>query len=205
MGTQVSQNACDIVLMDDNFASTVVAIKWGRNVYDSVCKFLQFQLTVNIVAIIVAMLGAIVYQASPLGAIQMLWVNLIMDSLGSLALATEKPTEVLLQRHPYGDQRSMISNNMWFNMLGQALYQLVIVLVIMFMGEYLFYVGTGDGLLYDPDVPFTLVGGNGTIPNGTIPVYADHLVNGRVAGCEYTQHYTCLFNSFVMMTLFNQV
>merc|ERR1719331_2034770 len=122
-GTKVSQKAADIVLIDDNFASTVVAVKWGRNVYDSVCKFLQFQLTVNIVAIIVASLGAVVYQSSPLGAIQMLWVNLIMDSLGSLALATEHPTDILLERHPYGTDKSMISNNMWFNMLGQALYQ----------------------------------------------------------------------------------
>jgi magnesium-transporting ATPase (P-type) len=208
-GTQVSQRACDIVLMDDNFASTVVAVKWGRNVYDSVCKFLQFQLTVNIVAIIVASLGAVVYQSSPLGAIQMLWVNLIMDSLGSLALATEKPTDALLLRHPYGTDKSMISNNMWFNMLGQSLYQLVIVLTIMFYGEYLFYVGTGDGtadsqdhLLYDPDVQFNFVPNN---VNTTIKVYDDHLTNGRVAGCSYTQHYTCLFNSFVMMTLFNQV
>merc|ERR1712139_59170 len=124
-GTQVSQKAADIVLIDDNFASTVVAIKWGRNVYDSVCKFLQFQLTVNIVAIIVASLGAVVYQSSPLGAIQMLWVNLIMDSLGSLALATEPPTEALLLRLPYGKTKSLISMPMWFNMLGQSVYQLL--------------------------------------------------------------------------------
>merc|ERR1712178_655578 len=115
-GTKVSQNACDIVLMDDNFASTVTAIKWGRNVYDSVAKFLQFQLTVNIVAVILASFGAMVYQASPLGAVQMLWVNLVMDSLGSLALATEPPTLALLDRAPYGQTASLISYNMRCNM-----------------------------------------------------------------------------------------
>merc|ERR1712227_340734 len=125
-GTKVSQNACDIVLMNDNFASTVTAIKWGRNVYDSVAKFLQFQLTVNIVAIIVASIGAVVYQASPLGAIQMLWVNLIMDSLGSLALATEPPTLALLDRAPYGQTASLISYNMRCNMAGQSIYQLAV-------------------------------------------------------------------------------
>jgi len=190
-GTKVSKNACDIVLLDDNFASTVVAIKWGRNVYDSVAKFLQFQLTVNIVAIIVASVGAVVYQASPLGAIQMLWVNLIMDSLGSLALATEPPTERLLLRHPYGKTKNMISIPMWFNMLGQSVYQLIVVFLVMFIGETLFYDSSSD------DKAIRIIG------NETVVL--DQLKNGRVSGCEYTQHYTILFNVFVMMTLFNQV
>jgi magnesium-transporting ATPase (P-type) len=190
-GTKVSKNACDIVLLDDNFASTVTAIKWGRNVYDSVAKFLQFQLTVNIVAIIVASIGAVVYQASPLGAIQMLWVNLIMDSLGSLALATEPPTEALLLRLPYGKTKSLISMPMWFNMLGQSVYQLLVVLLTMFRGEHLFYDAESDDRVC-------------ATVSGTTTCEAV-LNNGRVAGCDYTQHYTCLFNVFVMMTLFNQV
>jgi magnesium-transporting ATPase (P-type) len=196
-GTKVSKNACDIVLLNDNFASTVTAIKWGRNVYDSVAKFLQFQLTVNIVAIIVASIGAVVYQASPLGAIQMLWVNLIMDSLGSLALATEPPTERLLLRKPYGKTKSMINTPMWFNMLGQSVYQLLVVLLTMFMGEYLFFDDSKTITGIENDVFVETI-------NGT-DYTRDYLVNGRVSGCEYTQHYTCLFNVFVMMTLFNQV
>merc|ERR1719246_349814 len=80
-GTQIAKDAADIILLDDNFASIVTAAKWGRNVYASVQKFLQFQLTVNIAAVTVALVGAFVYQQSPLAAIQLLWVNLIMDSL----------------------------------------------------------------------------------------------------------------------------
>merc|ERR1711935_1191418 len=123
---------------------------------------LQFQLTVNIVAIIVASIGACVYQSSPLGAIQMLWVNLIMDSLGSLALATEPPTEALLVRQPYGKTKSLISMPMWFNMLGQSVYQLAVVLATMFKGEYLFYDADSDNRF-----------NSGTASN---PVYAEHLV-----------------------------
>merc|ERR1712216_525859 len=92
-GTDVAKEACDIIIKNDDFSSVVQSVMWGRNVYDSVAKFLQFQLTVNVVAVIVASLGAMIYQSSPLGAVQMLWVNLVMDSLGSLALATEAPTE----------------------------------------------------------------------------------------------------------------
>merc|ERR1719498_1684821 len=78
-GTQIAKDAANIILLDDNFASIVVAAKWGRNVYDSISKFLQFQLTVNIVALFTAIVDAFVYQAPVIVAVQMLWVNLIMD------------------------------------------------------------------------------------------------------------------------------
>ena len=87
-GTQVSKNASDIILLDDNFQSIVRAVVWGRNVYLSIRKFLQFQLTVNFVALVMAFVGGAVLRESPLNPIQMLWVNLIMDTLASLALAT---------------------------------------------------------------------------------------------------------------------
>ena len=108
--------------------------------FDSVCKFLQFQLTVNIVAVCVAAVGAFALQESPLTAVQLLWVNLIMDALASLALATEPPTDELLDRAPYGRNRPIISRQMWFNMLGQATYQLAVLLPLVFDGDRLFNV-----------------------------------------------------------------
>ena len=97
-GTDVAKNACDIVLLDDNFSSIIVALKYGRNVYDNVRKFLQFQLSVNVVAMFIVFFGSVVLKDSPLTAVQMLWVNLIMDTLGALALATEPPTDDILLR-----------------------------------------------------------------------------------------------------------
>jgi len=85
----VAQHASDIIIMDDNFASIVQAVKWGRCVYDNICKFLQFQLTVNLTACVLAVIGASILTESPLNVIQLLWVNMIMDSFASLALATE--------------------------------------------------------------------------------------------------------------------
>lgn len=107
---------------------------WGRNVYDSIAKFLQFQLTVNVVAVIVAFTGACAVQDSPLKAVQMLWVNLIMDTLASLALATEMPTPDLLLRKPYGRTKPLISRTMMKNILGQAVYQLTIIFALLFAG-----------------------------------------------------------------------
>merc|ERR1711871_1740587 len=144
-GTQVAQDACDIILMDDNFSSIIVAILYGRNVYESVQKFIQFQLTVNIVAVTLAIIGAMLFQASPLGAVQMLWVNLIMDSFASLALATEAPVDELLERQPYGRNDAIITKQMFSNMFLQALYQLNVSCIISFRGHLLFYENVDNG------------------------------------------------------------
>ncbi|KAF3823192.1 hypothetical protein GH733_010628 [Mirounga leonina] len=156
-GTDVAKEASDIILTDDNFTSIVKAVMWGRNVYDSISKFLQFQLTVNVVAVIVAFTGACITQDSPLKAVQMLWVNLIMDTFASLALATEPPTESLLKRRPYGRNKPLISRTMMKNILGHAVYQLT---VIFFLAP-----------LHSPP----------------------------------SQHYTIIFNTFVLMQLFNEI
>lgn len=131
-GTQIAKDAADIILLDDNFASIVTAAKWGRNVYASIQKFLQFQLTVNISAVATALTGAFAYQTSPLAAIQLLWVNLLMDSLASLALASEPPVDALLERPPVNRTEHMITSRMWANMLGQAFYQIAVVLGLLF-------------------------------------------------------------------------
>jgi len=158
-GTDVAKEASDIILTDDNFTSIVKAVMWGRNVYDSIAKFLQFQLTVNVVAVIVAFIGACAIRDSPLKAVQMLWVNLIMDTLASLALATELPTPDLLLRKPYGRTSPLISATMAKNILGQGLYQLVVVFGIMFYGEVIFDIDNGRGadLRDPPSIHFTMI------------------------------------------------
>jgi ATPase, P-type (transporting), HAD superfamily, subfamily IC len=133
-GTQIAKDAADIILLDDNFASIVTAVKWGRNVYTSIQKFLQFQLTVNISAVVTALVGAIAYQKSPLAAIQLLWVNLIMDSLASLALASEPPSSELLSRPPVNRSKSIITKRMMANILGHATFQVLVTLLLLFQG-----------------------------------------------------------------------
>jgi Ca2+ transporting ATPase len=142
-GTQIAKDAADIILIDDNFASIVTAAKWGRNVYASIQKFLQFQLTVNIAAVVTALVGATVYQKSPLAAIQLLWVNLLMDSLASLALASEPPKPELLMRPPVNRSENMITKQMWANMCGQAFYQIIVTLLLLFMGPSWFGIQNG--------------------------------------------------------------
>lgn len=135
-GTSVAHNAADIIIQDDNFASIVKACMWGRNVYDNIRRFLQFQLTVNVVALITAFIGSVVLWDSPLAAIQLLWVNLIMDSLASLALATELPKPELLKRPPYRKKEYIISQRMIKHILGQSLFQAFILFLFVFAGHY---------------------------------------------------------------------
>lgn len=121
-GTQVAHAASDIIIQDDNFASIVKACSWGRNVFDNIRRFLQFQLSVNVVALFSCLIGSLAFQKSPLAAIQLLWVNLIMDSLASLALATESPKPELLERPPYRKAEYIISRKMVKHILGQAIF-----------------------------------------------------------------------------------
>uniref|UniRef100_A0A5F9C3Q0 Calcium-transporting ATPase n=1 Tax=Oryctolagus cuniculus TaxID=9986 RepID=A0A5F9C3Q0_RABIT len=109
---------------------------------------------------------------SPLKAVQMLWVNLIMDTLASLALATEPPTESLLLRKPYGRNKPLISRTMMKNILGHAFYQLVVVFTLLFAGEKFFDIDSGRNA----------------------PLHAPP-----------SEHYTIVFNTFVLMQLFNEI
>lgn len=137
-GTEVAKGASDIIILDDNFASVVKVVRWGRSIYVNIQKFIQFQLTVNVVALTINFVAAVSSGDVPLTAVQLLWVNLIMDTLGALALATEPPTDELMCRPPVGRKEPLISNIMVRNLLAQAIYQIVVLLTLQFRGKDVF-------------------------------------------------------------------
>ncbi|KAI5959051.1 PMC1 [Candida pseudojiufengensis] len=142
-GTEVAREASDIILMTDDFTDIVQAIKWGRTVATSIKKFIQFQLTVNITACVLTFVSAVASSEnqSVLTAVQLLWVNLIMDTLAALALATDKPDDSFLNRKPAGRTAPLISTSMWKMILGQSITQLIITFILHFAGKQLFYPG----------------------------------------------------------------
>nr|GMD65532.1 putative calcium-transporting ATPase 13, plasma membrane-type [Ipomoea batatas] len=150
-GTEVAKESSDIVILDDNFASVATVLKWGRCVYNNIQKFIQFQLTVNVAALVINFVAAVSAGEVPLTAVQLLWVNLIMDTLGALALATEKPTKELMKKPPVGRTEPLITNIMWRNLLAQALYQISILLILQFRGESIFGVSSkvNDTLIFN--------------------------------------------------------
>ncbi|CAJ1929294.1 unnamed protein product [Sphenostylis stenocarpa] len=137
-GTEVAKESADVIILDDNFSTIVTVAKWGRSVYINIQKFVQFQLTVNVVALIVNFTSACLTGTAPLTAVQLLWVNMIMDTLGALALATEPPNDELMKRSPVGRKGNFISNVMWRNILGQSLYQFMVIWFLQSRGKSIF-------------------------------------------------------------------
>ncbi|XP_027343236.1 putative calcium-transporting ATPase 13, plasma membrane-type, partial [Abrus precatorius] len=137
-GTEVAKESSDIVILDDNFSSVVTVLRWGRGVYTNIQKFIQFQLTVNVAALVINFVAAVSSGKVPLTAVQLLWVNLIMDTLGALALATEEPTNDLMKMPPVGRHEPLITKVMWRNLISQALYQVAVLLVLQFKGRSIF-------------------------------------------------------------------
>jgi P-type Ca2+ transporter type 2C len=147
---------------------------WGRNIYASVRKFLQFQLTVNIVAMFIAFIGGgVVLGESPLTTVQLLWVNLIMDTFAALALATEPPKPELLDDKPHGRDDKIVTSVMWRKVIGQSIYQIIVLCILLFFGQsFLDVESRGPNERWTPE-------------NGV--------------------HFTIIFNTFVMMQVFNEI
>jgi len=135
-GTEVAKEASDIILMDDNFSSIVKAIIWGRCVNDSVRKFLQFQISTNVTAVIITFVSAVssVQEESVLSAVQLLWINIIMDTFAALALATDPATDKLLERKPDKKTAPLFSVEMYKMILMQSVYQIFVILLFHFKG-----------------------------------------------------------------------
>ncbi|GLT78626.1 hypothetical protein SLA2020_501550 [Shorea laevis] len=129
----------DIVILDDNFKNVAMDLRWGRCVYTNIKKFIQFQLTINVSALVIKIVAAISSCKVPLKTVQLLWVNLITGPLGALALGTEEPTTGPMEKQPVG-QEPLITNIMWRNLLAQAFYQIVVLLTLHYRGKSIFNV-----------------------------------------------------------------
>ncbi|RYR32778.1 hypothetical protein Ahy_A10g047298 [Arachis hypogaea] len=134
-GSQIAIESSDIILMDDNFPSILKVVKWGRCIYANLRKFIQFNLTISVTALLINVVATLSSGDIPLNAVQLLWVNLIMDTLGALALATEQPTNLLMNLPPVGRREPLISNTMWRNILIQVVYQVSVLLALNFQGS----------------------------------------------------------------------
>ena len=229
-GTDIAKEASDIVIIDNNFSSIVIAIIYGRNIYDNIRKFLQFQLSVNFCACILVFVCACIGNETPLTPIQMLWVNLIMDSLGSLALATEPPYEELLNRAPTRRNESMINGKMWKHIVMQSLIQIILLIIFYLIAPefikednlvrsaenkiiqfcYTKYPGKDtDHIIYGTEIKWVI---EGKLKNqykhycgsySNRPTLADAYLE-YVKSNSATTHMCLIFNIFVFYTLFNQ-
>jgi len=130
-GTEVAKEASDIVILDDRLSSIVSAVHYGRVIYRNVQKFITFQLTVNVAAILLAFIGPFLGFELPLTMIQLLWINLIMDTLAALAFSGEPPLPMHLEEKPKSREEGLISKAMWSSILGNGLFMTALCVVLL--------------------------------------------------------------------------
>lgn len=135
-GTEVAKEASDIVLVDDNFKSIVTGVWWGRTLFQNIQRFVQFQLSVNVVALLCAIVGPLLGVPLPLTVTQLLWINIIMDTFAALALSTEPPRPKTMTERPIPRNASIITKTMGITILTVSLYQMVILFTGLFLGWF---------------------------------------------------------------------
>lgn len=149
-GTEVSKEASDIVLLDDSFATIVKAVEWGRNIYENFKRFISFQLTVNLASVIVVFTSILLGLPAPFTALELLWINIIMDGPPALTLGLEPNYEDLMSRKPTKRDESIISKNMLIRIVITGVY-----MSIVFLCQYVFnFLNVSQGEM--PTVLFTM-------------------------------------------------
>jgi len=234
-GTDIAKEASSIIILDDNFGSIVKAVLWGRNIYDNIRKFIQFQLTVNLCAVWLVFICSCIGNETPISAIQMLWINLIMDSLGSVALSTEPPDENLLKRKPYARSEYIINYLMWKHIVFHAISEFIIMIILYIIGHKFI---PEDDISRIQNIE-TIINCYGKLPGTEITSKQENynVLSGKSIDWSATQkivnsslcfnyvnqtslsyaydhyvslngntaHMTIIFNTFVLYTLFNQL
>ena len=234
-GTDIAKNSSDIILMNNNFSSIVSAIKYGRNIIDNLRKFIQFQLVINLTVCSFIVICSCIGSQTPIKSIQMLWIDLIMDSLATLTLTTEPPYDGLLRRKPTKRYENIITSTMIKHISFQTGLQFLILMSIYLFGpkyiqeQNLARIAENEVILKC----FGVLPGDMTDPNKIIygiqtfwkndvfikkemadnEMCRDYMNYGNLSNAFklYTQNQgapvqlTMIFNIFVLYTLFNQL
>ena len=147
-GTDVAKNAADMILTDDNFVTIVEAIKEGRTIYDNIKKAVHFLIATNIGEIVTIFVGLIMGIKSPLLAIQLLWVNLVTDSLPAIAIGLEKPEKNIMNRLPRNPKKSLFANGLWSSIILEGIMMGMLTLVAFSMGNKLWGLEVGRTMAF---------------------------------------------------------
>ena len=132
-GTDVAKEAADIILLDNSFPSIILGVKWGRSLYKNIQHFILFQLTINVVAILIACVGPFIGVDLPFTVTQMLWVNLIMDTFAALALATEPANDAVMKEMPRDPKAFIITKKMWYEIFGMGIVFFIFLTCLLYM------------------------------------------------------------------------
>lgn len=147
-GTDVAKNAADMILLDDNFVTIVEAVKQGRNIYDNIKKAIHFLISTNIGEIVTIFFGLVLGIKSPLLAIQLLWINLVTDSLPAIALGLEKEEENIMSRLPRNPKKNLFADGLWWKIIIEGAMLGIFTLLAFSIGNCLYSVEVGRTMAF---------------------------------------------------------
>lgn len=147
-GTDVAKNAADMILLDDNFVTIVEAVKQGRNIYDNIKKSIHFLISTNIGEIVTIFFGLVLGIKSPLLAIQLLWINLVTDSLPAIALGLEKEEENIMSRLPRNPKKNLFADGLWWKIMIEGAMLGIFTLLAFSIGNRLYSVEVGRTMAF---------------------------------------------------------
>lgn len=147
-GTEVAKNASDMILTDDNFVTIVKAVKQGRNIYDNIKKAIHFLIATNIGEIVTIFMGLVLGLKSPLLAIQLLWINLVTDSLPAIAIGLEPPDKDIMNRKPQDSRKSIFADGLWNKIIVEGIMIGMLTLVAFSIGNKYFGVEVGRTMAF---------------------------------------------------------
>lgn len=147
-GTDVAKNAADMILLDDNFVTIVEAVKQGRNIYDNIKKAIHFLISTNIGEIVTIFFGLVLGIKSPLLAIQLLWINLVTDSLPAIALGLEKEEENIMSRLPRNPKKNLFADGLWWKIMIEGAMLGMFTLLAFSIGNRLYSVEVGRTMAF---------------------------------------------------------
>ena len=147
-GTDVAKNAADMILLDDNFVTIVEAVKQGRNIYDNIKKAIHFLISTNIGEIVTIFFGLVLGIKSPLLAIQLLWINLVTDSLPAIALGLEKEEENIMSRLPRNPKKNLFADGLWWKIIIEGSMLGMFTLLAFSIGNRLYSVEVGRTMAF---------------------------------------------------------
>lgn len=173
-GCSAAKEVSDMILTGDDFEATLRSVMWGRNIYHNIGRFLQFQVTVNISCLFTVAFGSIWLMESPLSAVQLLWINLIMDTFAAFALSTEPPMATVIKGPPFKSDTQLLTPVIWRQIMGISIWNTIVMILLIIFGPLI------------SNLPYTVT----------------DTANGND---NKRKHMTLIFNTFVMMQLFNEI
>ena len=147
-GTDVAKNASDMILADDNFVTIVKAVKQGRNIYDNIKKAIHFLIATNIGEIVTIFMGLIMGLKSPLLAIQLLWINLVTDSLPAIAIGLEPPEKDIMQRPPVDSRKGIFADGLWNKIIVEGIMLGMLTLIAFSIGNKYYGLDVGRTMAF---------------------------------------------------------